>query len=151
MMPKPPTRPPAIKRTASPSLKASRDLAGSADQKNVTLPRISASSPRASSETEGDDETQRVQGAELQHCESILSTIQKETTQNGNRYITMLEFKETSEPVLDNMKDFVKSMRKELGDLEQLCAQGWDTDDIDDMLASIPAKDVSVFKHLWSD
>ncbi|KAF0691122.1 Aste57867_17599 [Aphanomyces stellatus] len=158
--PKQPTRPSADRRMSSPSLKASRELLNPGEPKSVLLPRLSTPSPRVEQPSDDtiinggtidDEEVQRTQGAELQHCESILSTIQKETTQNGNRYITMLEFKETSNPALDDMHLFVKSMTKELGDLEELCAQGWDNDDIDNLLATIPHGEVASFQHLWRD
>ncbi|ETV88106.1 hypothetical protein H257_01461 [Aphanomyces astaci] len=146
-----PTRPSMEKRTSSPSLKSLRDQSG--DFKQGTLPRLS--SPRvddnATDGPSGDEEAHRIQGSELQHCESILSTIQKETTSNGSRYITMLEFKETSNPALDSMHHFMKSTRKELGDLELLCANGWDNDDIDAILATIPRDQVATAQHLWTD
>ncbi|ETW01207.1 hypothetical protein H310_06797 [Aphanomyces invadans] len=142
-----PTRPSVEKRTSSPSLKSFRDA--SSEAKQGALPRLSSPRVDEISSQGGDDEAQRIQGTELQHCESILSTIQKETTNNGTRYISLLEFKETSNPALDSMHRFVKSTRKELSYLEVLCANGWDNDDIDAILATIPNDEVTASQHLW--
>ena len=67
---------------------------------------------------DGDDEAQRVQGYDLQYCESMLVAIEKESTQNSQRYmvmskhfhlnaaryLNMLEFKEGKDPKLESMR-----------------------------------------------
>ncbi|OQR94144.1 hypothetical protein THRCLA_22252 [Thraustotheca clavata] len=145
-----PTRPLGGKKTAV-SIKSARDGTEKLPRLNTREVEIHGLilKPPPEENTEGDDEEKRVQGYDLQYCESMLVAIEKESTQNGHRYLTMLEFKEGKDPFLMNMQTSFRSITQELKQLEELCAQGWDTDEIDAALLSIPAQVVALEEHRW--
>ncbi|EQC33248.1 hypothetical protein SDRG_09231 [Saprolegnia diclina VS20] len=148
-----PTRPAGGRKLAT-SIKATRDLLGMEKLPRISSPRESpgdqlmANPPPEADD--GDDEAQRVQGYDLQYCESMLVAIEKESTQNSQRYLNMLEFKEGKDPKLESMRASFKSLTDELRELEVLCASGWDTDDIDEALRRLPRDVVAIEAHRWA-
>ncbi|OQR90493.1 hypothetical protein ACHHYP_05467 [Achlya hypogyna] len=154
-----PTRPVGGRRvTGATSIKALRDVGGMEKLPRLASPQAAPTDeelllakPPPADVGDGDDEAERVQGYDLQFCESMLVAIEKESLQNGHRYLTMLEFKEGKDPILESLRTGYKTITDDIKGLEVLCASGWDTDDIDEALRGIPQEVVALEAHRWMD